>query len=180
MNIIIHKGQVGNIYEIRGQKVMLDFDLAHLYGVETRSLNQAVTRNSERFPTDFAFILTKEELLNLKSQIVISSWGGRRSLPLAFTEHGILMLSSVLRSEQAIMVNIHIMRAFITLRESLAGYAELYSKLEAMEQKYDEQFGVVFDAIRNMLLEDQTNSKKKIGYRLNDRGTSYTPDQRQT
>ncbi len=180
MNIIIHKGQIGNIYEIRGQKIMLDSDLANLYGVETKVLNQAVTRNKDRFSLDFMFRLTQKEFSNLRSQIVTSSWGGGRYLPLAFTEHGILMLSSVLRSEQAIMVNIHIMRAFINLRESLAGYAELYSKLEAMEQKYDEQFGVVFDAIRNMLLEDQTNSENKIGYKLNDKGADYTSVKGQT
>ena len=133
---------------IRGQKVMLSTDLAELYQVEPRALVQAVKRNIARFPEDFMFQLTEEQYSNLKSQIVISSWGGlRRARPYAFTEQGVSMLSSVLRSKRAIQVNIEIMRAFVRLRRMLASHADLAKKLEALEKKYDAQFRVVFDAI---------------------------------
>ena len=120
---------------IRGQKVMLDQDLAELYGVATKVLIQAVRRNADRFPEDFMFQLTKQEFNDLRSQFVTSSWGGRRYPPYAFTEQGVAMLSSVLRSERAIGVNIEIMRAFLRLRQMLASNAELARKLAALEKK---------------------------------------------
>ncbi|HEY5768781.1 MAG TPA: ORF6N domain-containing protein [Terrimicrobium sp.] len=136
----------------RGQKVMLDFDLAELYGVETRALKQAVRRNSDRFPEDFAFALTPEEVEILRSQTVISSsHGGSRYGHIAFTEQGVAMLSSVLRSSRAVQVNIAIMRAFVRLRELLLTNADLARKLDAIEKKYDAQFRVVFDAIRQLM-----------------------------
>src|SRR4030067_1103424 len=138
------------IHIIRGHRVMLDADLAELYGVTTKSLNQAVKRNLMRFPQDFTFRLTNEETANLKSQIVTSSgWGGlRRSLPLAFTEQGVAMLSGVLNSSRAVQVNIAIMRAFVLLRRMLLSNEDLARKVDALERRYDAQFKVVFDAIR--------------------------------
>jgi hypothetical protein len=135
-----------SILLIRGQKVMLSIDLAELYQVEPRVLVQAVKRNIDRFPEDFMFQLTEEEYTNLKSQIVISSWGGlRRARPYAFTEQGVAMSSSVLRSKRAVQVNIEIMRAFVRLRRILASHADLARKLEALEKKYDAQFNPVRD-----------------------------------
>lgn len=148
---------------IRGRKIMLDRDLAMLYGVGTKVLNQAVKRNIARFPGDFMFQLTKDEFVNLKSQFVISSWGGTRKLPYAFTENGVAMLSSVLNSERAIAVNVQIMRTFTKLRELLATHKELRQKIEEMEKKYDYQFEAVFDAIKR-LLEHPQKSVKKIGF----------------
>ena len=152
------------IYLIRGMKVMLSNDLANLYGVETRVLVQAIKRNIERFPDDFMFQLNPEEFLNLKSQIVISSWGGlRRAAPYAFTEHGIAMLSSVLNSRRAIDVNIHIIRAFVKLREMMTSHKDLARKLNELEKKYDSQFQIVFEAIRQ-LIEVEEKPKKRIGF----------------
>ena len=149
---------------LRGLKVMLSSDLAALYEVEARVLNQAVARNRERFPEDFMFALTQEEYTNLKSQIVTSSWGGaRRAPPYAFTEQGVAMLSSVLRSERAVQVNIAIMRAFVKLREMMASHRELADKLKLMEKKYDSQFRAVFDAIRE-LIEPPDKPKNRIGF----------------
>lgn len=162
--VVIHKGQIGNIYEIRGVQVMLDADLAQLYGVKTKVLNQAVARNSDRFPQDFAFKFTQKELSHLKSQFVTSSWGGRRKLPTAFTEHGILMLSSVLRSNKAVEVNIQIMRSFISLRKSLVDYQQLKEKIEELEQNYDKKFSMIFDAIKRLIDLKQEKEKKKIGF----------------
>jgi hypothetical protein len=130
---------------IRGHKVMLAHDLAALYGVETFNLNKAVKRNLGRFPPDFMFQLTVQEFNNLKFQIGRSSWGGRRTPPYAFTEQGVAMLSSVLRSSRAVQVNVEIMRTFVRLRQLLASHAELARKLSALEKKYDEQFKVVFE-----------------------------------
>lgn len=151
----------------RGEKVLLDADLAGLYGVETKVLLQAVRRNFERFPEDFLFQLTGVEWLNLKSQFVTSSsWGGRRTAPYAFTEQGVAMLSSVLRSDRAIQVNIEIMRAFVQLKRMLATHADLARKIESLERKYDAQFRGVFDAIRE-LMAPQVNSKKQpIGFKV--------------
>jgi hypothetical protein len=143
-----------SILMIRGEKVMLDEDLAALYGVPTKRLNEAVKRNAKRFPNDFMWQLTPEEFLNLKSQFATSSsWGGRRTAPNAFTEYGVAMLSSVLNSERAILVNIAIMRAFGQLRRLMASHEDLARKLADMEHRYDIQFKVVFDAI-NELMED--------------------------
>jgi ORF6N domain len=131
---------------------MLSTDLAELYEVEPRVLVQAVKRNRDRFPEDFMFQLNRKEFEHLKSQIVISSWGGlRRAAPYAFTEHGVAMLSSVLRSKRAIRVNVEIMRAFVRLRQILTTHADLARKLEALEKKYDAQGKVVFDAIRQLM-----------------------------
>jgi hypothetical protein len=139
------------IYFLRKRQVLLDKDLAELYGVETRQLIQAVKRNLKRFPDDFMFQLTEEEFKNLRSQNVISSWGGRRYPPYAFTEQGVAMLSSVLKSEQAINVNIAVMRAFVQLRRLSYNYSDLLKKVNAMEKKYDQQFGVVFEAIKKLI-----------------------------
>lgn len=153
-----------SIVIVRGQKVILDADVASLYGVETRALVRAVKRNADRFPPDFMFAVTPAEMRILRSQTVMSSsWGGRRTTPFAFTEHGVAMLSSVLRSERATMVNIEIMRAFVGLREALSSHAALVRKLEALEQKFDGQFRVVFNAIRG-LIKPRTRSRKSIGF----------------
>lgn len=149
---------------LRGHRVMLDQDLAVLYGVETRGLVQAVRRNRSRFPADFMFQLTRQEFGNLRSQSVMSSWGGRRSLPLAFTEQGVSMLSSVLRSPRAVQVNIEVMRTFVRLREMLQGNADLKQKLEALEERYDERFRVVFEAIRRLTAPAASSAGRKIGF----------------
>jgi len=150
---------------LRGEKVLLDEDLAILYGVETRNLVQAVKRNLERFPEDFMFQLTPAEWEALRSQTGISKEGrgGRRYPPYAFTEQGVAMLSSVLRSDQAVHVNIEIMRAFVRLREILSTHADLAKKLENLERKYDSQFKAVFDAIRQ-LMAPPVPKKKPIGF----------------
>lgn len=149
----------------RGHNVMPDADLAKLYGVETQALVQAVKRNIDRFPDDFMFQLSEEDLTFLRSQSVMSNpgWGGRRYLPHAFTEQGVAMLSSVLRSKQAILVNIEIMRASVRLRAMALSYKELARKVEALEQKYDAQFKAVFDAIRR-LMEPVERPKPRIGF----------------
>jgi hypothetical protein len=151
---------------IRGERVLLDSDLAALYGVETRVLVQAVKRNAARFPDDFMFRLTPEEGAALRSQIVISNVGrgGRRNAPYAFTEHGVAMLSSVLRSPRAVQVNIEIVRAFVRLRSMLSTHVELSRKLTSLEKKYDAQFRVVFDAIRE-LMTPPAKSSRRIGFR---------------
>ena len=152
------------ILMIRGHKVLLDAHLAVLYGVETGALNQAVRRNRERFPEDFMFQLTWSEWQNLISQTVISSvHGGRRRLPYAFTEQGVAMLSSVLRSSRAVAVNVQIMRAFVELRRVLESTAGLSRRLDALERKYDSRFQGVFDAIRQ-LMAPVTTARKRIGF----------------
>lgn len=150
------------IYLVRGHKVMLDRDLAELYGVETRVLNQAVRRNINRFPEDFMLSLTREEIMNL-SQIVISSGIKHAPSVFAFTEQGVSMLSTVLRSERAIEVNISIMRAFVKLREMISSNKELSRRLGDLEKKYDKQFKLVFDAIRQLMTPPETK-KRKIGF----------------
>jgi hypothetical protein len=162
------------IYFIRNQKIMLDSDLAELYGVETRVLNQAVKRNLHRFPEDFMFQLTeKEYLTNLKSQIVTSSaitgkikWGGNRKLPYAFTEHGTVMLASVLNSERAVAVSLQVVRIFIKLRQILETNKELAQKIEQFEEKYDNQFKIVFDAIKQLLTQEENVKTEPIGFKL--------------
>ena len=154
-----------SILFIRGQKVMLSTHLAELYEVEPRVLVQAVKRNMERFPDDFMFQLNDQEFENLKSQIVTSSWGGlRRAAPYAFTEQGVAMLSSVLHSDRAIHVNIEIMRAFVRLRQLLATNVELARKLATLERKYDAQFKIVFDAIRELMTPPEPKKKRPIGF----------------
>ena len=150
---------------IRGQKVMLDYDLAKLYGVETKILNQAVKRNIKRFPGDFMFQLDIQEVRDSRSQIVTLKRGQNiKYRPYAFTEQGILMLSSVLNSERAVQVNIEIMRAFVRLRQILASHKDLAKKLEELEKKYDAQFKVVFDAIRE-LMAPPPSQPRHIGFR---------------
>jgi len=154
------------ILVLRGQKVMLDADLAVMYGVGTRELVQATKRNPERFPADFVFQLTPQEVSVLRSQFVISKpagRGGRRAAPYAFTEQGVAMLSSVLRSPRAVQVNVEIMRAFVRLRQMLQANADLARKLEALEKRYDAQFRVVFDAIRE-LMAPQAKVRRPIGF----------------
>lgn len=142
---------------------MLDFDLAALYGVETKALKRAVRRNLARFPKDFMFTLSKRELENLRSQFGTSSWGGARYRPYAFTEQGVAMLSSVLNSERAVRVNIEIMRAFVRLRAILSSQEDLARKLLALEKKYDSQFRVVFDAIRQLMAPEEPK-RRPIGF----------------
>ncbi|MFH0989178.1 MAG: ORF6N domain-containing protein [bacterium] len=154
------------IYFLRGEKVMLSTDLARLYQVAPRVLVQAVKRNADRFPIDFMFQLSSEEFLTLKSQIVTSSWGGlRRAIPYAFTEQGVAMLSSVLRSKRAIRVNIEIMRTFVHLRQILATHENLAHKLNELERKYDVQFKIVFEAIRE-LMKPPEPKRRPIGFGL--------------
>ena len=156
------------IYEIRGQRVMLDFDLAGMYEVETRTLNQAVKRNITRFPVDFMFQLSDDEFKNLTSQIVTSSWGGTRKLPFAFTEHGVTMLASVLRSEKAIEINIKIVRAFIALRQYALGYAELNQKIETFMIDTNMQFNDIYQALTELAAKKEEDNKPRrpIGYNL--------------
>ena len=157
------------IYLIRDQKVMLDSDLAELYGVETRRLNEQIKRNIARFPKDFMFRLTKEEWKNLKSQFATSSWGGRRKEPYVFTEHGVLMLSSVLNSERAIAVNIKIIRVYTKIKEMLLSNKDLLLKMEKIERKLSNQnknIELVFNYL-DELIEKKENTKPitKIGYK---------------
>jgi len=152
-----------SILLLRGEKVILDSEIAELYGVETRTLIQAMKRNLDRFPPDFMFQLTPEEIDNLRSQSVISSWGGRRHLPYAFTEQGVAMLSSVLRSQQAVRVNIEIMRAFVRLRQVMSSQADLIRRLDELEERYDGQFKAVFDALRRLMTPPEAPNRR-IGF----------------
>lgn len=165
MDIVLQQTVESKILLIRERRVMLDKDLALLYGVETKALNRAVKRNLERFPDDFMFQLTRVEFENLRFHFGTSSWGGQRYMPFAFTENGVAMLSSVLNSTRAIQVNIQIMRTFTRLRELLLTHKELHRKIEDMENKYDVQFRVVFDAIRE-LMAPPTKPRKKIGFEI--------------
>jgi hypothetical protein len=167
MSVLIPQRRIEQtIFFIRGHNVMLDSDLAHLYGVTAGRLNEAVKRNEDRFPSDFMFQLTKPEFDHLKSQIAISSskWGGRRHAPYAFTEQGVAMLSSVLRSKRAIQMNVVIMRAFVQLREMIASNKGLARRLNELEKKYDGQFRVVFEAIRELMAEPEPKSRR-IGFK---------------
>jgi hypothetical protein len=157
------------IMELRGQRIMLDADLARLYEVSTKALIQAVKRNRQRFPADFVFTLTNHEVAVLRSQIVTSNpsppgRGGRRTAPYAFTEQGVAMLSSVLKSTRAIQVNVEIMRAFVRMRGLVAHDRELAQRLNDLESRYDRQFKVVFDAIRELMTPLATPSKRRIGF----------------
>ncbi|MBI1805266.1 MAG: ORF6N domain-containing protein [Ignavibacteria bacterium] len=171
------------IFFLRGQKVMLDRDLAELYGVLTRNLNKAVQRNLDRFPEDFMFQLSAEEFENLMFHFGTSSgakrhgaigaqWGGTRKLPYAFTDQGVAMLSSVLRSKRAGQVNIEIMRAFVKLRELLATNKDLARKLDGLEKKYDSQFRIVFEAIRKLMLPPE-KPKRQIGFKVEEPTVRY-------
>ncbi len=164
MNELIELNDItSRIYTIRGIKVMLDRDLAALYKVETRILNQAVRRHLKRFPDDFMFQLDKPEFDNLKSQFVISSWGGIRKMPLAFTEQGVAMLSGILNSDRAIEVNIQIMRAFVQLRHIAIEHADLKREIEALRNQTEERFEIVFEVL-DKLVSDDESSNRKIGY----------------
>ncbi|MDP8202316.1 MAG: ORF6N domain-containing protein [Candidatus Tenebribacter burtonii] len=163
-DVIPLKNLMNKIVFLRGYKVMLDSDLAELYGVETKRLTEQVKRNPERFPKDFMYQLTNKEFTILKSQFATSSWGGRRYPPYAFTEQGIAMLSSVLHSKRAINVNIAIMRAFVKLRKLLLTNKELNSKLQEIESKYDKQFRIVFEVLQQ-LVETPDKPRKEIGFK---------------
>jgi len=167
MNLVPQVLVERKIFLIRGRRVMLDRDLAELYGVETRTLNQAVKRNLNRFPDDFMFSLTSEEAVELsRSQFVTLKRGQNiKYLPYAFTENGVAMLSSVLNSERAVEVNIQIMRTFTRLREMLLTHKDLQRKIEDMEKKYDHQFKIVFDAIKQLIIHEEPKKKKPIGFR---------------
>ena len=159
------------IYLIRGLKVMLDRDLAEMYGVEVKRLNQAVKRNASRFPEDFMFQLSKNEFQNLKSQFVTSSWGGIRKLPYAFTEQGVAMLSSVLNSETAIQVNIQIIRLFTKMKQLILDNKDLWIKIEKIEQhlvKNDEEIKTVFAYLRELLIQEN-KPRNPIGFRSSDK-----------
>ena len=165
---------INKIHFVRGMKVMLDEDLAELYGVETRRLNEQVKRNPDRFPVDFMFQLSEKEFENLKSQNATSSWGGRRKLPYAFSEHGVLMLSSVLNSPTAIQVNIKIMRVYTKLREMILANKDILLKLEHLEKKilkqdeksnkHEEEIQIIFGALKQLLSPIQ-ETRKKIGFK---------------
>ncbi len=184
-NLLVQK-----IYLIRGQKIMLDEDLAELYAIPTKRLNEQVKRNLDRFPSDFMFQLTEIEAINLKSQIATSSllsvnkgetvtsfsneiaenksWGGRRKLPFAFTEHGVLMLSSVLSSKIAVQVNIRIMRVYVRLREVLSAHHELSAKIDALESKVEKNNAdvtLIFQALRQLMEPPEVKERKRIGYK---------------
>lgn len=164
MKPILQETSISNqIYFIRGEQIMLDFDLAQLYGVETKRLKEAVKRNIERFPEDFMFELTPTEWENLRTQIASSSWGGIRYMPYAFTEQGVAMLSGILRSERAVEVNIAIMRTFVQLRKLMGSNKELAKKIESLERKYDEQFQAVFAVIKK-LIQQEGKPRKMIGF----------------
>ncbi|NCA74743.1 MAG: ORF6N domain-containing protein [Alphaproteobacteria bacterium] len=167
-NVVIHPDErVHKIYSLRGKKVMFDFDLADLYGLETRILKQQVKRNFERFPGDFMFQLTKNEWNELITNCDKFPANLRHFpvTPLAFTEQGVAMLSSVLRSKQAIMVNIAIMRAFVTLRQMIESNKELVQRIDELERKYDSQFQVVFEAIRKMITR-KNEPRERVGYKI--------------
>jgi hypothetical protein len=154
-----------SILLLRGEKVILDREIAALYGVETKILVQAMKRNLDRFPADFMFQLTVEEVERLRSQTVTSNGrGGRRYRPYAFTEQGVAMLSSVLRSEQAVRINIEIMRVFVRLRQIMSSKADLFRRLDELEQRYDAQFKVVFDALRQLMVPPES-PRKPIGFK---------------
>jgi len=165
-NLISAELILPKILIIRGKRVMLDRDLAELYGVQTRVLNQAVMRNKSRFPEDFMFSLTKEEA-SLISQFVISSWGGVRRQPYVFTQEGVAMLSGVLNSKRAIKVNIQIMRVFVQLREFVLSHKDLAIKLEALERKYsehDDKIQHIFEAIRQLLIQPGSEERRIKGF----------------
>ena len=163
------------IQPLRGQKVLLDFDLAALYGVSTGALNRAVKRNASRFPSDFMFRLTSDETEILRCQFGISRWGGRRGLPYAFTEQGVAMLSSVLKSERAVKVNIAIMRAFVKLREALETNRELAKKFSEREQrvgKHDDEIAAIIDAIRQLMAPSKKPARE-IGFHVRESSPRY-------
>lgn len=176
MQVLTEEKIINKIYVIRGKKVMIDRDLAELYGVETRRLNEQVKRNIKRFPEDFMFQLTQLEFDNLKSQIATSSWGGRRTLPFVFTEQGVAMLSSVLNSDRAIAVNIQIIRVFTKMREMLETHKEILQKIDQLQRKeieQDEKIMLIFEYIKQLEKSKQQEldqkNRKQIGYKTSDK-----------
>lgn len=166
------------IYLVRGQKVMLDSDLAELYGVTTKRLNEQVRRNANRFPNDFMFQLSSDEFESLRSHFATLKQGRgyhRKYLPYAFTEHGALMAASILNTPRAVEVSLYVVRAFVKLREMIASHKDLARRLDEMEKKYDAQFRVVFDAIRALVAEPEPK-EKKIGFLVKERRASYKED----
>ena len=155
---------ISKIYIYRNQRVMMDFDLAEIYGVETRRLKEAVRRNIERFPEDFMFELTQDEFQNLRSQIATSSWGGSRYAPFAFTEHGAVMLASVLNSDTAAKASIFVVRTFVKLKQLVDTYKVLSDKIDGLEDKYDEQLYHIIEAIRE-LSEQKKTPRTSIGFK---------------
>ena len=175
-SVLLDGAVISKIHVIRGQKVMIDEDLAELYEVQTKRLNEQVKRNNDRFPEDFMFQLTKPEFEILKSQNATSSWGGRRIPPYAFTEHGVLMLSSVLKSKKSIEVNIQIMRIFTKMRELLMSHKDLILKIEKIENNLEGQgheIKVLFEYLKKLMTEKEQKieqeSRKKIGYKKGDK-----------
>ena len=166
-SLVVVENIEAKILTVRGCKVMLDADLAELYGVETGALNRAVKRNIDRFPEDFMFRLASEEFANLKCQIGTSSWGGRRTLPFAFTEHGAIMAASVLNSPRAVEISVHVVRAFIHMRELVAGHKELAQKLNQLERKvgaHDKAIAEIINTIREMMTLPDEKKKRPIGF----------------
>lgn len=163
-NLVSIEVIASKIVFVRGKKVMLDSDLAVLYEVKTKRLNEQVARNKKRFPEDFMFQLTEEEADFLRSHFATSKRGGRRYLPYVFTQEGVAMLSSVLNSERAIMVNIQIMRAFVKLRRMILTNQDLRRKIEAMEKKYDKQFAIVFQAIKRLIASPPEEKRRITGF----------------
>ena len=165
------------IYSLRGQRVMLDSDLAAIYGTSTMRLNEQFKRNRKRFPDDFAFVLTREEFTNLISQDAISrSHGGRRTLPIAFTEHGAIMLASVLNSEIAVQASIRVVRAFVRLREMVAANAQLASKLAELERRLDSHDEVIVDlfaTLKRLLEPPESPKKREIGFHVREKAAPY-------
>src|SRR5438093_4677649 len=183
--IMSSHGKIANlesaIHFIRGQRVMLDSDLAAIYGTSTMRLNEQFKRNRTRFPDGFAFVLTREELTNLISQNAISrSHGGRRTLPIAFTEHGAIMLASVLSSDIAIQASVRVVRAFVRLREMVAANAQLAAKLEELERRLDSHDEAIVDlfAVLNRLLEPPEKPKREIGFHVRERSAPYRANKR--
>jgi hypothetical protein len=172
ISVIPDENVINKIYYIREQKVMLDSDLAELYGIETKVLNQAVNRNIDRFPSDFMFQLTDQEWSNLKSQFVTSSWGGRRKVPNVFTEHGVLMLSSVLNSPRAIQVNIQVMRIFTQFRKHVLDHTEFSTQLKEMRkqlQNNTQNIELVFQYLDELEKKsEEPKPRKRIGYKSDD------------
>jgi len=166
-NVIPVEAIASKIFIVRDKKVMLDRDLAKLYGVETKYLIRQVKRNSKRFPDDFMYVLSSEEIRNLRCQNVTSSWGGRRYAPYVFTQEGVAMLSSVLNSERSIQVNILIMRAFVRLKETLLSYDKLAAKISELEKKYmghDEKIQDIFEAIRQLVASPPEKKRRITGF----------------
>ena len=171
-DIIPIENITGLIYLIRGQRVILDRDIAELYGVETKRLKEQVKRNIERFPEDFMFELSTREYENLRSHFATSSWGGTRYIPMAFTEHGILMISSVLKNDKAVQVNIQIMRAFMKMRQMIFDNTELRKEIDELRADTDGKFRIVFETL-DQLLFIENKPKKKIGFMAKEKQAEY-------